>query len=54
MAYLMGGGYRGFKPPPSPPKFSDFVLKSEGKEVERKREKKMKRDGEGGLIQLNC
>ena len=33
------GGFRGFKPPP-PPKFSDFFLKSEGKEIERKRKKK--------------
>ena len=37
-AYLRGG----FKPPP---KFSDFFLKSEGKEVERK---KMRRDGRRG------
>ena len=29
-----GGGFRGFKPPP--PKFSDFFLKSEGKEIEKK------------------
>ena len=35
-AYLRGG-FRGFKPPP---KFSDFFLKSEGKEIERKRKKK--------------
>ena len=27
------GGFRGFKPPP---KFSDFFLKSEGKEIEKK------------------
>ena len=27
-------------PPPPPPEISDFFLKSEGKEVERKREKK--------------
>ena len=32
-----GGGFRGFKPPP---KFSDFFLKSEGKEIERKRKKR--------------
>ena len=32
-AYLRGGGFRGFKPP----KFSDFFLKSEGKEIERKK-----------------
>ena len=37
-----GGGFRGFKPPP---KFSDFFLKSEGKEIERKRKK---RDVGGG------
>ena len=29
----------GFKPPPK--KFSDFFLKSEGKEIERKRKKGM-------------
>ena len=32
-----GGGSGGSKPPP--PKFSDFFLKSEGKEIERKRKK---------------
>ena len=37
------GGFRGFKPPPL--KFSDFFLKSEGKEIERKRKK---RDVGGG------
>ena len=42
-----GGGFRGFKPPL--PKFSDFFLKCEGKEVERKG-KKMRRDWGGGLI----
>ena len=31
-AYLRGGGFRGFN------KFSDFFLKSEGKEIERKRD----------------
>ena len=31
-------GFRGFKPPP--PTFSDFFLKSEGKEVERKKNEK--------------
>ena len=40
-----GGGSGGSK-------FSDF-FKCEGKKLERKR-KKMKRDGGGGLIQLNC
>ena len=42
-AYLRGG-FRGFKPPP---KFSDFFLKSEGKEIERKRKKGML--GGGGV-----
>ena len=41
------GGFRGFKPPP---KFSDFFLKSEGKEIERKRKK---RDVGGGGLPLN-
>ena len=31
-----GGGFRGFKPP----KFSDFFLKSEGKEIGKKRKKR--------------
>ena len=44
-AYLRGG-FRGFKPPP---KFSDFFLKSEGKEIERKR-KKMDVGGGGYLL----
>ena len=39
-----GGGVQ------TPPKFSDFFLKSEGKEVERKR-KKMRRDGRNNY---NC
>ena len=34
-AYLRGGGVQ----TPHPPKFSDFFLKSEGKEIERKRKK---------------
>ena len=42
-AYLRGGGSN-----PPPRNFQIFFLKSEGKEVGRKREKKMKRDGEGG------
>ena len=42
-AYLRGG-FRGFKPPP---KFSDFFLKSEGKEIERKRKKRMFGGGGG-------
>ena len=41
-----GGG--GFKPPP--PKFLDFFLKSEGKEIERKRKKK---GCWGGGVHLN-
>ena len=41
-----GGGFRGFNPPP---KFSDFFLKSEGKEIERKRKK---RDVGGGGYHL--
>ena len=41
-AYLRGGS-GGSNPPP--PKFSDFFLKSEGKELERKRKK---RDVGGG------
>ena len=44
-AYLRGGGFRGFNPPP--PKFSDFFLKSEGEEIERKRNK---RDVGGGGV----
>ena len=35
-AYLREGGLGGLNPPPpSPPKFSDFLLKSEGKEIEK-------------------
>ena len=44
-AYLRGGSGGSNSPPP--PKFSDFFLKSEGKEIERKREKGML--GGGGL-----
>ena len=47
-AYLRGGGSGGSNPPP--PKFSDFFLKSEGKEIERKRKK---RDVGGGGLPLN-
>ena len=36
-AYLRGGGVQGVQ---TPPKFSDFFLKSEGKEIERKRKKR--------------
>ena len=43
-----GGGFRGFKPPP--PKFSDFFLKSEGKEIERKRKKRDVGGGGGYLL----
>ena len=32
-------GFRVFKPPSPPPRFSDFFLRSEGKEVERKKMK---------------
>ena len=47
-AYLRGGGSGGSNPPPPPhPKFSDFFLKSEGKEIERKRKKGML--GGGGV-----
>ena len=45
-----GGGSGGSNPSPE---IFRFFLKSEGKEVERKREKNEKRWG-GGLIQLNC
>ena len=38
--YLRGGGGSNH-----PPKFSDFFLKSEGKEIERKRKKKECRGG---------
>ena len=36
-----GGGVHGVQTPhpPPPPKFSDFFLKSEGKDIERKRKK---------------
>ena len=37
----------GVQTPPPPPRFSDFFLKSEGKEVERKR---VRRDGGGGKL----
>ena len=46
-----GGGSGGSNPPPPPPpKFSDFFLKSEGKEIERKGKK---RDVGGGGYLLN-
>ena len=45
-AYLRGG-FRGFKPPP---KFSDFFLKSEGKEIESKRKKRDVGGGGGGYL----
>ena len=32
------GGVQGVQPPPPPPKFSDFYLKSEGKEAEKMKE----------------
>ena len=40
------GGVQGVQTPP--PKFSDFFLKSEGKEIERKRKKGML--GRGGGV----
>ena len=48
-AYLRGE-VQGVQTPPPPPEIFRFFLKSEGKEVERKR-KKMRRDGRGGV---NC
>ena len=42
------GGIQGVQTPP--PKFSDFFLKNDGKELGRKREKKIKRDGGGGGV----
>ena len=39
------GGVQGVQTPP--PKFSDFFLKSEGKEIERKRKKGMWGGGGG-------
>ena len=44
-AYLRGGGVQGVQ---TPSKFSDFFLKSEGKEIERKRKKGMW--GGGGYL----
>ena len=41
-----GGGVHGVQTPP--PKFSDSFLKSEGKEIERKRKKRML--GGGGYL----
>ena len=38
-AYLRGGGVQGAQTPP-PPKFSDFFLKNEGKEIEKEKKKK--------------
>ena len=38
-----GGGFRGFKPPP-PQNFSDFFLKSKGRDRKKKRDV----EGEGG------
>ena len=52
-AYL-GGGSGGSNPPPPPPEIFRFFLKSEGKEVGRKREKKNEKRWGRGLIQLNC
>ena len=47
MAYLRGG-VQGVQTPP--PKFSDFFLKSEGKEIESKRKKGMLGGGGGYLL----
>ena len=47
-AYLRGGGSWGSKPPT--PEFSDFFLKSEGKEIERKRKKRDAGGGGGGYL----
>ena len=46
-AYLRGG-FRGFKPPP--PRNFQIFLKSEGKEIERKRKKKDVGGGGGGYL----
>ena len=51
-AYLRRGGVHGVQTP-SPQKNFQIFLKSEGKEVERKKEKNEKRWG-WGLIPLNC
>ena len=42
-----GGGVQGVQ---TPPKFSDFFLKSEGKEIESKRKKGMLGGGGGYLL----
>ena len=42
-----GGGFQGVQPPPQ---FSDFFLKSEGKEVERKR--KRNKMGRGLIVNI--
>ena len=42
-----GGGFRGFKPPRN---FQNFFLKSEGKEIERKRKKGCWGGGGGGYF----
>ena len=49
-AYLRGGGSGGSNPPPQK-KISDFFLKSEGKDIERKRKKGCW--GGGGWLPLN-
>ena len=45
--WLCKGVFKGGGVQPPPPEFSDFLLKSEGKEIERKRKKGML--GGGGL-----
>ena len=39
--------FRGFKPPPPPPQNFQIFLKSEGKEIERKRKGML---GGGGMV----
>ena len=53
MMYIICQGRKGGGGGSTPPKIFRIFLKSEGKELERKR-KKMKGNGGGGLIQLNC
>ena len=48
-AYLRGGGVQGVQ---TPPKFSDFFLKSEGKEIEKKIKKGFGRGGGGVTVPL--
>ena len=48
-AHTKSRTYLRFQTPP-PPKFSDFFLKSEGKEIERKRKKRDVGGGGGYLL----